>query len=286
MKQIIQNVRNGNLTVREIPAPVVTAETVLIANQSSLVSAGTEKMIVDLSKKSLLGKARERPDHVKRVLDKVRNEGLFSTLDQVRKKLNTPMQMGYSSAGIVLACGAGVQHLKPGDHVASVGPHAEVVCVPKNLCVKVEKEVNFDHACFAVVGSIALQGVRLAESTLGDTVFVIGLGLVGQITVGLLRASGVRVIGTDLDASKCELATKMGAEVCRPGISSADIEQLTGGLGADSVIITASTKSNQPIQLSAKAVRRKGRIVSVGVVHKPAKPVVVFSHQTHNDESS
>lgn len=266
MKQVIQNVRNGDLTVQHIPAPVVAPQSVLIANQSSLVSAGTEKMIVDLSKKSLLGKARERPDQVKRVLEKIRNEGLFATVDQVRKKLETPMIMGYSSAGIVLACGAGVQNFKPGDRVASNGPHAEIVCVPKNLCAHVANNVDFDHACFAVLGSIALQGIRLSKTVLGDTVFVIGLGLVGQMTVALLKSAGARVIGTDLDPSKCELALKMGAEVARPGINASQIEDLTGGLGADAVIITASTKSNQPIELSADAVRKKGRVVLVGVV--------------------
>ena len=266
MKQVIQNVRSGELKVQEIPAPAVDHGSVLIANQSSLVSAGTEKMIVDLSKKSLLGKARERPDQVKRVLEKIRNEGLFSTIDQVRKKLDTPMTMGYSSAGIVLACGAGVQNFKPGDRVASNGPHAEIVSVPKNLCAAVANHVEFDHACFAVLGSIAMQGIRLSKTVLGDTVFVIGLGLVGQMTVALLKSAGARVIGTDLDQSKCDLALKMGAEIARPGIKAAEIEQMTGGLGADSVVITASTKSNQPIELSADAVRKKGRVVLVGVV--------------------
>ena len=266
MKQVIQNVRSGDLKVQEIPAPAVAPQAVLIANQSSLVSAGTEKMIVDLSKKSLLGKARERPDQVKRVLEKIRNEGLFSTIDQVRKKLDTPMTMGYSSAGIVLACGAGVQNFKPGDRVASNGPHAEIVSVPKNLCAAVADHVEFDHACFAVLGSIAMQGIRLSKTVLGDTVFVIGLGLVGQMTVALLKSAGARVIGTDLDQSKCDLAVKMGAEIARPGIKAPEIEQMTGGLGADSVVITASTKSNQPIELSAAAVRKKGRVVLVGVV--------------------
>lgn len=266
MKQVIQNVRNGDLSVREIPAPAVAPGAVLIANQSSLVSAGTEKMIVDLSKKSLLGKARERPDQVKRVLEKVRNEGLFATIDQVRKKLDTPMTMGYSSAGIVLACGSGVQNIKPGDRVASNGPHAEIVCVPKNLCAAIADNVEFDQASFAVLGSIALQGVRLSNTVLGDTVFVIGLGLVGQLAVALLRAAGARVIGTDLDPAKCELALKMGAEIARPGIKASEIEQMTGGLGADSILITASTKSNQPIELAANAVRKRGRVVLVGVV--------------------
>lgn len=221
---------------------------------------------MDLAKKSLLGKARERPDHVRRVLEKVRNEGLFETIDSVRKKLDEPMTMGYSSAGIVLACGDGVQHFKPGDRVASNGPHAEVVSVPQNLCARVPEGVPLEQASFAVLGSIALQGVRLTECRLGETVLVVGLGLVGQLTVALLKAAGMRVFGIDLDPAKCELALRMGAEVASPSLKAAEVESLTGGLGADAVVITASSKSNAPIELAAAAVRQKGRIVLVGVV--------------------
>jgi predicted dehydrogenase/threonine dehydrogenase-like Zn-dependent dehydrogenase len=223
-------------------------------------------MVINLAKKSLLGKARERPDQVRRILEKVRSEGLLQTVQQVRQKLEEPMTMGYSSAGIVLACGADVQEFKPGDRVASNGPHAEVVSVPKNLCARVPDAVPFDHAAFAVLGSIALQGVRLGKCHLGETVLVVGLGLVGQLTVALARAAGLRVLGTDPDVSKCELAVKMGASDARPSLSASDIEQATGGLGADAVLITASTKSNGPIDLAAAAVRKKGRVVLVGVV--------------------
>ncbi|MEL6106335.1 MAG: bi-domain-containing oxidoreductase [Planctomycetota bacterium] len=266
MEQVVQNIRTGETSVESIPAPAVADGQVLIINQSSLVSAGTEKMIMDLSKKSLLGKARERPDHVKRVLEKVRNEGLFETIDAVRKKLNEPMKMGYSSAGIVAACGAGVQHFKTGDRVASNGPHAEVVAVPQNLCAAVPDSVSFDEASFAVLGSIAMQGVRLSGTQLGETALVIGLGLVGQLTVALLSSAGIRVIGTDLDPAKCELAIKMGADLALPNLSAGRVESLTGGLGADAVLITASTKSNGPIEAAAAAVRKRGRIVLVGVV--------------------
>lgn len=223
-------------------------------------------MVLDLSKKSLLGKARERPDHVRRVLEKMRNEGLWQTVQQVREKLDSPMSMGYSSAGVVLACGRGVHEYKPGDRVASNGPHAEIVCVPRNLCARVPDAVPFDHAAFAVLGAIALQGVRLAHANLGETVLVIGLGLVGQLTVGLLAAAGIRVIGTDPDATKCELAKTMGAEIARANLCANDIASLTAHLGADAVLITASTKSNGPIELAAGAVRQKGRVVLVGVV--------------------
>jgi len=223
-------------------------------------------MLMELASKSLLGKAKERPDHVRRVLEKVRNEGLLTTIRQIQKKLGEPMTMGYSSAGVVLACGAGIQNIKPGDRVASNGCHAEVVSVPKNLCAAVPDSVGFDQACFAIVGSIAMQGVRLSKANLGETVVVIGLGLVGQLTVAILKGAGCRVIGTDLDASKCELAKQLGADIAAPGLSGGKVEELTRGLGADAVIITASTKSNGPIELASQAVRQKGRVVLVGVI--------------------
>ena len=168
---------------------------VLIANAASVISAGTEKMTMDLARKSLLGKARERPDQVRRVLEKLKNEGFFQALSQVREKLDEPMTMGYSSAGVVLAGGAGVQEFKPGDRVASNGAHAGVVCIPKHLCAHVPDNVPFEQAAFGVLGAIAIQGVRLSKVTLGETALVIGLGLIGQITVALLKAAGVRVTG-------------------------------------------------------------------------------------------
>jgi predicted dehydrogenase len=254
------------MSLARVPDPLVRPGHLLIANAASVISAGTEKMVMDLARKSLWGKARERPDHVRRVLEKVRNEGLISTVRQVREKLDSPLPMGYSSAGVVLACGAGVQGFKPGDHVASNGPHAEVVCVPKLLCARAPAGVPFDRAAFAVLGAIALQGVRLAEASLGETVFVVGLGLIGQLAVAILNTAGCRVIGTDPDASKCELAQRMGAELARPNLSAQHVEDLTRGLGADAVVITASTPSNGPIELATGAVRKKGRVVLVGVV--------------------
>ncbi|MBP62406.1 MAG: alcohol dehydrogenase [Planctomycetaceae bacterium] len=266
MRQVVQNVNDGQLSIADRPAPCHQTGQVLIANRSSLISAGTEKMARELARKSLLAKARERPDHVRRVLAKVRNEGLWNTVQQVREKLDDPMPMGYCSSGIVLACGAGVQEFQPGDRVASNGQHADVVAVPKNLCAKVPEGVGFDQAAFTVLGAIAMQGVRLSKVTLGETVLVIGLGLVGQMTVALLKAAGATVIGTDLDPAKCELAKQMGATEARVGLRASELEALTGGLGADAVLITASTKSNAPIDLAANAVRQKGRVVLVGVV--------------------
>jgi predicted dehydrogenase/threonine dehydrogenase-like Zn-dependent dehydrogenase len=274
MQQLIQNIRSGELRVAVVPEPMVRPGHVLIANVCSVISAGTEKMVMELAKKSLLGKARERPDHVRRVLEKLRNEGFFNTVRQVLEKLDEPMTMGYSSAGVVLACGAGVQEFKPGDRVASNGPHAGVVCVPKHLCAWVPDAVPFDRAAFAVLGAIALQGVRLARLGLGDTAFVVGLGLIGQITVALLRANGCRVFGTDLDAEKCRLALRMGAEQAVAGIGARQILEWTRGLGADAVLLTASTKSDGPVSLAGESVRQKGRVVAVGAVglNLPRRP--------------
>jgi predicted dehydrogenase/threonine dehydrogenase-like Zn-dependent dehydrogenase len=272
--QVTQELRAGKLRVREVPDPIVQRGHVLIANACSVISAGTEKMVMDLARKSLLGKARERPDQLRRVLQKLRTEGFFATLAQVREKLDGPLPMGYSSAGVVLACGAGVREFRPGDRVASNGPHAGVVCVPRHLCALVPDGVPFDQAAFTVLGAIALQGVRLARLGLGDVAFVIGLGLVGQLTVALLRANGCRVLGTDLDASRCDLARRLGAERAEPGLGAAGVLAGSRGLGADAVLITASTKSNGPVELAAEAVRARGRVVAVGAVglNLPRRP--------------
>ncbi len=274
MKQVVQNIRDGKLDLRTVPAPMAKTGHVLVANAFSLISAGTEKMAIELARKSLLGKARERPDHVRRVVEKLKQEGFFNTLAQVAEKLDSPMPMGYSSAGVVLACGSGVQGFKPGDRVASNGPHAGVVCVPRHLCAHVPANVPFDHAAFAVLGAIALQGVRLARVQLGDTALVIGLGLVGQLTVALLKAQECRVLGTDPVAARCELARRMGAEFAEPGLSAREVLSRTRELGADAVLIAASTTSNDPVNLAAECVRQKGRVIAVGAVgmNLPRRP--------------
>src|SRR5579859_225121 len=181
-KQVVQEVRKA-LTVREIPAPIAGPRQVVVANVASLISAGTERYIVELAKKNLLGKARERPDHVKRVLQKMKEEGLVTTLKQVRAKLGEPMPLGYSSAGVVLECGHDVDGFKPGDRVATAGPHAGIVAVGHNLCARIPDVVSFEDASYAGVATIALEGVRLARVSLGERVLVIGLGLIGQIAV-------------------------------------------------------------------------------------------------------
>ncbi len=266
MKQVVQSLRGGAPRVADVPAPLARQGRVLVANACSVVSAGTERMVIDLAKKSLLGKARERPDQVRRVLQKMRTEGVIATLKAVNARLDDPMTLGYASAGVVLAVGEGVQAFRPGDRVASNGPHAGVVSVPANLCARLPDGVPYEQGAFAVLGAIALQGVRLAETSLGETAYVIGLGLLGQIATALLRAAGCRVLGTDPDAGRCELAVRMGAEAAAPDLDAARVLSGTHGRGADAVLITAATASSGPVALAGEAVRQKGRVVAVGAV--------------------
>jgi predicted dehydrogenase/threonine dehydrogenase-like Zn-dependent dehydrogenase len=266
MYQIVQHVRTGRLSILSIPEPLVRPGHVLIQNQFSVISAGTEKMVVDLASKSLLQKARQRPDLVRQIMRKVRTQGFWKTFSQVSEKLDEPIALGYASTGVVIACGDGVQGIKPGDRVASNGPHAGVVCVPKRLCVRVPEQVPGEEAAFSVIGSIALQGIRLAQLGLGDRAFVIGLGLIGQIAVKLLKAQGCYVVATDLDPMKCQLAMQMGADYAAPGMRAEQVHELTGGIGADAVLITAATKSDGPVALAGEAARAKGRVVAVGAV--------------------
>ncbi len=266
MKQVIQDVRSGATTVKELPGPLAAPGQVLVAEIASAISAGTERYVVDLARKSLLGKARERPADVKRVLQKMRTEGIRTTLTQVSAKLNDPMPLGYSAAGIVLACGSGVEEFTPGDRVAAAAPHASVVSVGRNLCARMPDNVTFEQASYTSIASIGLEGVRLTHATLGESVLVIGLGLIGQICVCLLKAQGCRVFGTDLDPSKLELARKLGADAVAGGSPLQAIKDFTGGLGIDAVVITAATDSNEPIEFASEACRPKGRIVLVGVV--------------------
>lgn len=266
MQQVIQNLRNGKLQVRNLPEPLVSAGHVLIQNHHSVISAGTEKMVIDTAGKSLLAKARSRPDLVRQIISRVKTQGLLKTYTQVAAKLDQPIALGYASTGVVIACGEGVQGFKPGDRVASNGSHAGTVCVPKHLCAVVPESVPGDEAAFTVIGAIAMQGVRLARLGLGDTVFVIGLGLIGQIAVQLLKAQGCRVIATDLDLAKCQMAIEFGADIAQIGINADQVHQWTRGYGADAVLITAATQSDGPVELAGEAARSKGRVVAVGAV--------------------
>jgi predicted dehydrogenase len=268
MKQILQNLKNGATEITDVPCPRASSGQILIRTSRSLISAGTERMLVDFGKASLLDKARQQPEKVKMVLDKIRTDGLMPTLDAVRNKLEQPLALGYCNVGEVLELGAGVAGFNVGDRVASNGKHAEAVSVPVNLCARIPDAVSDEEAAFTVVGAIALQGIRLVQPTLGETVVVTGLGLIGQITVQLLRAHGCRVIGIDFDPAKLAMARSFGAEVVNLAAGEDPVqaaELFSRGRGVDAVIITAATKSSEPMHQSALMCRKRGRIVLVGV---------------------
>src|SRR5690606_38616928 len=210
MKQIIQSFKTGDTILEEVPAPQIAKGRELIQTSRSLVSLGTEKMLVEFGKSNLISKARQQPDKVKQVLDKIKTEGLKPTLDAVFNKLGEPLPLGYCNVGKVIAVGEGVSEFKVGDRVASNGKHAEFVNVPKNLVTHVPEDVSDDEAAFTVIGSIGLQGIRLLNPTLGETVVVVGLGLIGLITAQLLLANGCRVIGVDIDDNKLALSENWG----------------------------------------------------------------------------
>lgn len=276
MKQVIQNFRSGVLKVDDVPETICRSGGILVRNVSSLISAGTEKMAVDFAEKSLVGKAKERPDLVRQVLGKLRRDGLMATIRTVKAKLETPLALGYSCAGVVREAGRGASEFGVGDRVACAGmnyaSHAETVFVPKNLAVKIPEGVSFDEAAFVTLGAIALQGVRTAEVKLGDAVAVIGLGLLGQLTVQILKAAGCRVIGIDLEASKVALARVHGADaaVLRGDDVEAAVAQFTaqspGCQGVDSIIVTAAADTNDPIELAGLIARDRAVVAMVGAV--------------------
>src|SRR5918911_4263960 len=241
MKQVLQNLKTGQLAVKDVPPPAVQRGRVLVRTAASLISAGTERVAVDMGRKSLLGKARERPDLVRQVIQKAKNEGFVNTFKAVRTRLGASLALGYSAAGVVVEVGADVTEFRAGDRVACAGlgfaSHAEMLAVPKNLCVRLPDCVSFDAGAFGTLGAIALQGVRLAEPTLGESVVVIGLGLLGQITVQLLKANGCRVFGLDLDPAKVELALELGADAAAISDENAKRAVLdwSRGQGADAV---------------------------------------------------
>lgn len=272
MKQVVQNFKTGELKIEELPPPALRPGGLLVRTAYSLISAGTERTTVATAQSSLIGKARQRPDLVMQVLDTLRREGLRNTYEKVMARLETVKALGYSSAGIVLAVGEGVGGFHVGDLVACAGAgyasHAEVNFVPANLCVLVPEGLGLDKAAYTTLAAIALQGVRQARPQLGESVVVIGLGLLGQLTVQLLVAAGCRVFGVDIDPVTVELAKKSGAH--EAALRSEDIHRLveafTAGRGADSIIITASTSSNDPVKLAGEIARDRARVVVVGAV--------------------
>ena len=268
MKQILQDMGQGATYVSEAPAPVAAGNSMLIASTISLISAGTERMLVGFGKASYLDKARQQPEKVKMVLEKVATDGLMTTIEAVQSKLAQPLPLGYCSVGVVVEVGAGADGFQPGDRVVSNGPHADVVKVPKNLCAHIPDAVDDESAAFVVVASIGLQGIRLAQPTLGEAFVVTGAGLIGLLTVQLLRAQGCRVLAIDFDESKLALARQFGAQTCNPGAGEDPVAAgmaLSRGQGVDGVIITASTKSSDPVTQGARMCRKRGRIVLVGV---------------------
>lgn len=268
MKQILQSLKTGATEVAEIPVPAVTRGQLLIRTQQTLVSAGTERMLVEFGKAGWIEKARHQPDKVRMVLDKIRTDGLQPTIEAVFNKLDQPLPLGYCNVGRIAEVGTGVVGFSVGERVISNGKHAEVVSVPINLCAKVPDEVTDEEASFTVLGAIALQGIRLAQPTLGETVVVTGLGLIGLLTVQLLRAHGCRVLGLDFDKEKLALARQFGAEVVDLAIGQDPVkaaELYSRGRGVDAVIVTAATKSSEPMHQAALMCRKRGRIVLVGV---------------------
>ncbi|MEJ6788904.1 bi-domain-containing oxidoreductase [Brevundimonas sp. BR2-1] len=268
MHQVIQNMSNGETRIEHAPTPKAPARGLLIRTSCSLISAGTERMLVDFGRASMLTKARQQPDRVRQVIDKARTDGLFSAIETVRSKLAQPLPLGYCNVGVVLETGRDVRGFEVGDRVVSNGPHADVVAVPRTLAARIPDNVDDSAASFTVLGAIGLQGLRLANPTLGEAFVVTGVGIIGLLTVQLLRAQGCRVLAIDFDESKLALARRFGARTCNPGAGEDPLAaglSFSRGQGVDGVIITASTTSNDPVSQAAKMCRKRGRIVLVGV---------------------
>ncbi len=269
MKQIIQSFKTGETILENVPAPQVKKGHVLIRTTRSLVSLGTERMLVEFGKANLLQKARQQPDKVKQVLTKIKTEGVKPTFDAVFNKLSQPLPLGYCNAGVVVAVGEGVDGFAVGDRVASNGQHAEYVCIPKNLVAHIPDNVTDEEAAFTVIASIGLQGIRLCNPTLGETIVVVGLGLIGLITAEMLIANGCNVIGIDLDPKKIQIAQEKGIITINPADGTDPVKSVlstTNNIGADGVIITASAKTDEIIAQAAQMSRKKGRIILVGVI--------------------
>ena len=269
MKQLIQNLKTGETILEDVPAPQVQPGQVLIQTRRSLVSLGTERMLVDFGKAGLFAKVRQQPEKVKQVLQKIQSDGIIPTLNAVARKLDQPLPLGYCNMGTVLAVGEGVTDLRIGDRVVSNGPHAEVVCVPRNLVARVPDAVRDDEAVFTIVGAVGLHGIRLINPTLNERVVVIGLGLIGLLTAQLLKLNGCQVIGIEREEAKCQLAEQLGITVLRTGQPMDVVKAvlaLTNAVGADGVIITASSPSDEIMSQAARMCRQRGRIVLIGVV--------------------
>ncbi|NMC53996.1 MAG: zinc-binding alcohol dehydrogenase, partial [Chloroflexi bacterium] len=270
MKQLLQNMRDGQTAVVDVPVPQPRPGTALVRTQASLVSAGTERMVVEFAEKSLVGKAQSRPDLVKQVINKALREGILPTIESAFNRLDQPMTLGYSSAGIIVETGPGLQGFKPGDRVVCAGAgaavHAEYAVVPQNLLTLLPDSVDFESGAFTTLGAIAMHGFRLAQPQLGESVAVIGMGLLGLLAAGIARAAGCQVLGIDLDPARIELSQRMGFQA----VPRADAEQaaqaFTRGRGFDTVLICADTKSDDPVELAGLIARERAIVVAVGAV--------------------
>ena len=278
MKQVLQHARTGEISVEEVPAPQLLPGCALVRVAASVVSAGTERASAEFARKNLLQKAKSRPDLVREVITKVRRDGIVSAIEAVRTRLDQPQNPGYSSAGTVIAVGEGVADLQPGDRVACAGAgfavHAEIACIPRLLLARIPgrdlvgDEVPFEEAAFATLGAVALHGIRTAEAKLGDRVAVIGLGLLGQLTAQLLKAAGCHVLGMDIDPARAELARHLGVDfvASSPSAFRELCLEVTGGVGADCVLITAETPSSDPVNLAGAIARDRAIVTAVGTV--------------------
>ncbi|HEY2981656.1 MAG TPA: zinc-binding alcohol dehydrogenase, partial [Anaerolineales bacterium] len=270
MKQLLQNLRDGRTAVEDVPMPAPRPGFALVRTAASLVSAGTERMVVEFAGKSLAGKASARPDLVRQVIDKARREGVVSAVQSALNRLDQPMALGYSSAGTIIALGEDVPGFRVGQRVACGGGgfavHAEYVLVPRNLLTALPDDVDFESAAFTTLGAIALHGFRLADAQLGESAAVIGLGLVGLLAAQIAAAAGLRVLGIDLDPARVALAASLGLEaVARPDAESA-ADAFTAGRGFDLVLVCADSASNDPIELAGGIARDRARVVATGAV--------------------
>ena len=267
MKQILQHLRSGQIELADVPCPLVPPGHLLVHTSVSLISPGTERMLVEFGQAGLIGKARSQPERVRQVLAKIRTDGVMPTLEAVFSRLDEPLPLGYCNVGTVLEVGAGVDGFAPGDRVVSNGAHAEVVCVPATLAARVPDGVDDEIASFTVLGAVALNGIRLLEPTFGESVAVVGLGLLGMLAAQLLRAHGCRVIGIDVNPARCEMARSLGCDVVSSGGDPVGAARtFSRGRGVDAVLITASAQTDEIIHQAAQMSRKRGRVVLVGVI--------------------
>jgi predicted dehydrogenase/threonine dehydrogenase-like Zn-dependent dehydrogenase len=270
MKQVLQNLRNGKISVEDIPTPQARPGSALVQNAFSLVSAGTERMLVEFAEKSLVGKAQSRPDLVRQMLNKASREGIIPTIQSAFNRLDQPMVLGYSSAGTIIEVGTGLEGFHPGDRVACAGSgyavHAEFVNVPKNLLVKLPDVINFEEAAFTTLGSIAMHGFRLAEPQLGERVGVIGLGLLGLLAAQIAHAAGCTVLGIEPNPDRRAIGQNLGIETCTLDQASEKVQQISSGMGLDIILICADTSSSEPVMQAAELARDRGRVIALGAV--------------------